>query len=214
MICEKCGTQNAEGIENCVRCGEPLQQEPTQNPKSKKTTLLDFFKDLPGNKEKLIALIAVAAAALIFVVIILCLIFGGNSPKAVAEKYVKGATKPNYSAVVKLIHKDVLDEADDDDIRDNIKLYNRSVKRLFEETYGDSWKIDITSVDEDELKKSKLRDIKDYYDDEYDLEVTDAREVEIEVDIEGEDEDGEEEFTIIVIKIGGKWYLHNFSLWG
>lgn len=218
MFCGKCGTQNAEGIANCVCCGEPLQQEPTQESKPKKTTFLDLLKALSGNKEKMIAVIAVAVAALICFVIILCLIFGGNGPKSVAEKYVKAVTKPDFNAAVKLIHKDVIKEAKknnkDDyfDFDDIIDGYDEYVEETFEDTYGDDWKIKIKSIEEDDLKKSKLKDIKERYDDDYDIKVTDAKEVEVELKIEGDDDDGKLDYTLIIVKIGGKWYLDYNSL--
>ena len=210
MFCGKCGTQNEEGVMFCANCGEPLSSE-TQTEQVAPTP------KKPAMSNKTIGMIAVGVAAAIVVIIIASILLGGSGAKAVAEKFVKATAKPDFGAMIDLLHDDVAEEYkenmlewggyDDDEWKDLVKDYNDEMEDSLEDTVGDDWKLKIKSVKEDDLSKKKLKALKEYYDDEYDLKVTDAKEIEMDTELKGDDDDVDEEITIIVVKIGGKWYV-------
>ena len=61
--------------------------------------------------------------------------------------------------------------------------------------------------DEDEITGEDLEDIQDYYEDEYNLDIENAKVFEVEICAEIDGEENEETIEIIVVKIDGKWYL-------
>ncbi len=206
-FCSNCGTVIPEGSPVCPTCGAPApapQQAPT------------------GGKKKNLIGIIIAVVAVVLVVVLCASLFGGNSPKSVADDYMKATFKQQDAGkVLDLIHKDVIKAACDDEDMSRKEL-EEEAQDMFDEMFEflddscDEWKVDWEIKDVEDLDDDELEEIQDYYDDDYDLKVKDAKMVEIEANIEvtvdDETEDQDQDIEIYVVKVGGKWYLDAESM--
>ena len=200
MFCGNCGTQNPDNAPFCAGCGAKLNEAPVA-PAAPETDFAPVRRPAPKSKKGLLVGII---AAVVAVAVALVLIFCISTPKGVARKYIKAMEKGDAKALLKLMHKDVVKEdiGDKDDQEDWIE----EMEEQYEEYEIEYSKMKITDVED--MDEDDLEDLQDEYEEEYDLKVKAAKEITIEYDLEtafGEAEG--EEMTLIVVKIGGKWYI-------
>lgn len=224
MFCTKCGTKNEDNAKFCTACGANLQEEQPVAPAEPVDSAEPVAPVEPiaepaapaapvaakMEKSRLVGLIAIAAAAVV-VVILAIILFCGRSPKAVAKKYVKAFFAGNEKSMSKLFHRKELNEMLDDADLDKDELDElfdlEWLLDFYEDYYGEDWEYSFKIKDIDDVSKRDLKELKEYYDDEFDLKVTAAKTVEVDIEIEGEEDDDEMEWEVTVIKIGGSWYL-------
>lgn len=206
-FCSNCGTIIPEGSPVCPTCGAPApapQQAPTG-----------------GSKKGLVGIL-IAVVAVVLVVVLCVALLGGNSPKSVADDYMKAMFKQQDAGkMLSLIHKDILDAAyeeadmDKDEFEEELQdMMDMMYEGLDDEC--DEWNVTWEIGDVDDVDDDELEDIQDYYDDDYDVKVKDAKTVEInatvEVTVDDETEEEDTDMEIIVVKIGNKWYLDPESM--
>ena len=174
MFCGQCGTQNADDARFCSNCGEVLNAAPAPEPVA------------PPKKSKK-GLLFIIGGAVLAVALALILIFtlsggrGARNPEALGKKYIKAIEKSDGKAMLKLIHKDVV-EAEIDE----------------EEFYEDFEDGCEEMQDDDELEE-----VIEFYDEEYGLKVKDAKILVMSMEVFGFGE----EVEVYVVKIGSKWYI-------
>jgi hypothetical protein len=101
---------------------------------------------------------------------------------------------------------------DEDDLVDMMEESFDMIHEQWEEEYGDDIKISYKIKDAKKMDKDDLEDLQDEYDDaDIDIDIKQAYEVEVEVTIKGDDDDDEEDMDLVIIKVGGKWYLDTNS---
>ena len=190
-FCGNCGSNIPEGSPFCPNCGAPAQS--AQAATAEKTgNGLDVKK------------IIIGGVAVVLVVLFCVLIFGGCSsgPEKAVDNMMEAIYKDfDKDAAVDLIHEDMSKEIG---AKDSAKYLTNLWEDLKEDDEVElEWKIDkVKDVDEDDLE-----DIQDLYDDRYDLEVTDAKEVKVEYTIyEDGDEEEDDKLKVTVVKIDGDWY--------
>ncbi len=200
MFCGNCGTQNPDNSPFCAGCGAKLNEAPVA-PAAPETDFAPVRRPAPKSKKGLfVGIIAAVVAVAVALVLIFCL----STPKGVAKKYIKAMEKGDFKAVIKLMPKAMVEEniGDEDDQEDWIEQT---------EEYYEKYEIELSNIkitDMEDIDEDDLEELQEEFEDEYDLKVKKAKEITIEYDMEttqGEREDVEE--TLLLVKIGMKWYL-------
>lgn len=137
----------------------------------------------------------------------------GKTPESVAEKYMKAALDADFEKIMDLVHKDVInngmeaEDMDEDDLQELIDEHNSDLDDVLAELEEEDVKLSYEVMEAEELSEDVLEGGKEYYQDEYDVEITDAKRVEVEITIEADGDAETETLDIYVVKIGGSWYL-------
>lgn len=195
MFCGNCGTKNEDNAAFCAGCGAALNPQPESTPAP---------APAPNKKKGLIGIIAAVAAVVVALILIFSLTGrGAGSAKAVGKEFIKAFEKGNAKALINLMHKEVVKEdiGDKDDQKDFIE----DMEEGFEEL--EDFDVELTLEDVEKVDKDELKELKEYYEDEYDLKVKDVKIVIIEMTVEVMGYEQTEELELYVVKIGGRWYL-------
>lgn len=203
-FCGKCGAQNQDGATFCEACGAPLTGGAGAAPGGNGSKKLS---------SKTIGIIAVAAAA-VLVLVILFAALGGRSDKAVVKQLINAVNTGKGKSIVALIPDKVIKESDmtkkemTEELDDSLEY----IRDGLDDQY-DKWKITYKITDTENITGKDLKRLKENYDDEYDVKVKAAKELEVKMTLKGDDETDTEKSTITVIKVGGSWYLDVGSMY-
>ncbi|MBR5519343.1 MAG: zinc ribbon domain-containing protein, partial [Clostridia bacterium] len=218
-----CGAQNADNAAFCKNCGAQLNaapQQPQQQPVYQQPYYAAPKKPL---NTKLIGIIAGAAAAVVLAVVLLIVLLGGGSgagsAEAAAEKFVEAAGNMDADDLLNLVHEDTLEYlADDlgyDDIDEMREEMEESADEAKEMMGGISMKVSAEAGYIEKPSKHEMQGVKEMYDEEFGLEVTDAAEVEVEMTLKvsyaGETFEESSTVDVCVVEIDGTWYLDVFN---
>ena len=191
MFCGQCGTPNADDARFCANCGEVLNAAPAPEPVA------------PPKKSKK-GLLFIISGAVLAVVLLLVIILstgrGALTAKGLAKDYIKFYEKGKGAALLKLWHKDVVEDYFGD--KDDQESFIDSIEDMVD-NYNP--KMDLVKIED--VSKSELKDIKEYYDEEYGLKVKKAKVIIIECSMEDWGEEYTNEMKVYAIKIGCKWYI-------
>ncbi len=220
-FCANCGSQMMDNAVVCPACGAPAEAQaaaPAKNP-------ADALKKIDPKVLKLGG-IAVAAVAVIAIVIAIIVGASGNYKKAL-NNYFDYYLKTNVNKVESLAPKayweyckesGLIDVKDKDEVKECNEEYLEKQKEQLEEEYGENIKYSYKITKEKDLSTKKLNAIKDTLKESYNIpkkDVKAAKEIDIEIKISGKDDFEEDEWeSIIVVKIGSKWYYFNGSSFG
>ena len=197
------------------------QQAPMPS-KPKKTIDVDVnkMKDFVL-KNKMLMIIC--GAALLLLIICVCVLssvlgHGKQSSKGVAKALTAAYEKNDANKIYKLYDKKLLkymdvelDRDKDDIIDDTEDSLDYFIDRLDSEDVGDIKNIKYKIKRVKNASKKDLREMKEYFKDEYDINISKYAEVKLEWNIIGEDDDIDYIAYVYVYKRGGKWYLYNYS---
>ena len=188
MFCGQCGTQNADDARFCSNCGEVLNAAPAPEPVA------------PPKKSKK-GLLFIIGGAVLAVALALILIFtlsggrGARNPEALGKKYIKAIEKSDGKAMLKLIHKDVVEaEIDEEEFYEDFEDGCEEMQDYVMEMELEG----VEDMDDDELEE-----VIEFYDEEYGLKVKDAKILVMSMEVFGFGE----EVEVYVVKIGSKWYI-------
>ncbi|MBQ9083281.1 MAG: zinc ribbon domain-containing protein [Clostridia bacterium] len=206
MFCGKCGTNNADNAIVCTRCGAPLK---------KKTIKIGSFEFDWDNKMHKIGAIVIAA---VLVIGLMVLMFGGRSYKSVAKKYCKATFNADGKTMISLFPDEVVDAMIDDGDFDNKQELIEEIDEALQDTLdfvneiaGGDYKVSYKIGNVSDASNRTLRDLKEDYDDEFDIKISAAKTIEIvlSVQIDGHKQSGS--VVIGVVKIGRSWYVDTFT---
>lgn len=210
MYCGKCGTNNPEGARFCKECGASMDGSVTAPTAPIRITL-------PAKNQRVLGLAAVAIIVVIAIVVCVNL-FGGNTPEAVASRFVESMfIEADSRMFLGLVHEEVLREEMEMDLVGD-EIYEATCDQLDKvlgsmyEALGD-YEVTYEIMEVSEKTGIKLLQVVQYYED-YDLEVSDAYVVEAEVTIIAEDYDDSQVLSIPLVKLGNQWYLDWSNLSG
>lgn len=169
------------------------------------------------NKNTLIALGCIAVVAILVIILIFTLIFGGKYKKPISNM-LDGIEKTDAATYMKSVPKcqlDYIEETyiDDYEQYDSLEEYYEemldSSLEYLEEEYGNDVKLSYNVEKKTKLSDSKLKDIRDELEDNYDadVKVTKGYKVKVEMTIKGDDDDDEDTTTLTVAKVDGDWVL-------
>jgi len=200
-FCSNCGTQISDEERFCPACGTGTATEPTASP----------APIAKPNKKLFIGAVTVGAFFLFIIAIVLIVALAGGGYKRPIDNMVKGIQRGSWKTFSKAFPEDMV-EAMEKAWRlggiDGDEFIEQAVEET-EDTYGKNFKITYKILDKDELSEDDLDDLKDS------LEIfgvdgdkiKKAYELEIEMTYKGKKDKDTEEETLIVGKIGGKWYI-------
>lgn len=196
MYCGKCGAQNEDGVRFCGSCGAALEQPVGGEGGSTvgKSTGM-------GGKEKKIG-IAVVGVAAILVIILACSLFGGRGYKSTVKKYMKAVTRAEYEDILDLLPKELKAKEDYEEMEEELEDAAKKTEDFMKE-----YKIDYKIQDDKDIKGDELEEIRKEYEEEFDIKVKAAKEVEVKLHIKYDGESVDNTMTVDVIKVGGSWYL-------
>lgn len=157
-------------------------------------------------------------AALVVIIILGIVLFGGRSEKSTIKKYVKGQMEGEAKKIVKLIPKEMVEAAcEEEGYLDKKELIAELEEKLQEqleqidEVYGEGWKYDYEIVETEDKSVEELREMRQEYQEDYDikLDIKEAKEAEIEITVSSKNTEDATTNTIWVdlIKIGRSWYI-------
>ncbi len=200
MFCGNCGTENPEGTPFCAGCGAAL----------------GGTKSKGGNFKVNPKVIIAAVVGVLAVVILVTLLFGGNSPTKVVDKFMAAVVDADAKGMMKQVSDDVIDymmeeeDMDKDDWNDQLDDLSDNMKDMYEQMedyYDGKVKITYDVKSEKDLDEDELEDLQDYYEDKYDIKVKDAKTVKVKVTTKCGDYKDSNTMELVVVKIGGKWSI-------
>ena len=224
MFCGNCGTQNADNSAFCKNCGAQLNgaAQPQQSQQPQQPVYQQPYYAAPKKplNKKLIGIIAGGAAAVVLVVVLLIVLLGGGgvagSPEEVAENYIDSMANFDTDDLLALIPEAALDYVaeeegydDIDEMREEMKAGEDEMDEMLDMV--DSFNVDCEVLKTTNYKKADLQDVQEYYEEEFNVEVTAAALVKVEITVEvsamGQSMENSNEMEIPVIQIDGNWYL-------
>jgi hypothetical protein len=222
MFCGNCGSKIEDGAVFCGGCGAKVNDGAAPAPAVATATPVATPVATPANKtNKTVGVIAVAA-----VVVIIALVFilglgggnGGNSPKAAADKFVKGLLKSDGAAMMDAIPDEVirkLMKESDYTKREIAKELSDMSAETFEDLntfLGNNWSITHEVLEIEDLSKSAMKNLVDEYESEYGITISDAKKVSVKLTITSALLNDSNTSSLCVIKIGNSWYIDVFSM--
>lgn len=207
MFCRNCGTQNQDGAGFCCSCGAPLSSGgPAGGGAAAKAKNIN------------VKLIGIVAAVVVVLFVAFKLLFGGGGgPEKSATKFVDSIFKGDGKAIVNMIPDKVIEEImDEEDMtkKEMIEELNDGLEYIkddMDDMY-DKWSVKCKVLDTEDMSKRELRDLADRYEDRYDIDVKAAKTVSVKATLKADGETDSNTMDIVMIKVGGKWYLEYSSI--
>ncbi len=207
MFCRNCGTQNQDGAGFCCSCGAPLSSGgPAGGGAAAKAKNIN------------VKLIGIVAAVVVVLFVAFKLLFGGGGgPEKSATKFVDSIFKGDGKAIVNMIPDKVIEEImDEEDMtkKEMIEELNDGLEYIkddMDDMY-DKWSVKCKVLDTEDFSKRELRNLADRYEDSYDIDVKAAKTVSVKATLKADGETDSNTMDIVMIKVGGKWYLEYSSI--
>ncbi len=200
MFCGNCGKENLDGAVYCVECGNNMSGEGNGQKNN-------------SSKNRKVGIIAVAAIALLVIIIIAS---SPRSYKSVIKTYFAAMLDADVEAIMELIPEKFLEATAEEEglskkdidelIDEGREMLLEEYEYLDEQTDGD-WDIDYKIKKANDLSRKDFDELYDSYYDEYDIKISDAKEVEVELTVKVKDEEENITMNLNVVKVGRSWYL-------
>jgi hypothetical protein len=165
-----------------------------------------------------VKLIGIVAAVIVVLFVAFKLLFGGGGgPEKSATKFVDSIFKGDGKAIVNMIPDKVVEEImDEEDMtkKEMIEELNDGLEYIkddMDDMY-DKWSVKCKVLDTEDFSKRELRDLADRYEDSYDIDVKAAKTVSVKATLKADGETDSNTMDIVMIKVGGKWYLEYSSI--
>lgn len=216
MFCGKCGACVKDSAKFCMTCGNPV---PPIQPEASPDPIVQEAPAAPPapapvkrSKKKLVIWLIIAALILAAGATTGCLLLRKNTPRKVAYAAMDAIFEPDAGALFDLIPKQVLEE------EFGGRLGQKTAKAQLQENledmlsdyhrYYEDPEIEYNVVDVHKLPDSVLEELQEVYEDEFDCQITDAREVIVHLVITDDDDAYYSSVDMLtLVKVDGKWYL-------
>ena len=154
---------------------------------------------------------AVAGGALVLVLVLLFSIVFGSSYTDPIDNVIKAAETGNGKYLEKMIPKSVAKEMEESDV--DFDDLAEDMQDEMEDEVGDKFKLKYKITKRKHLDKDEIENLEErLYGPYKNLDIQDAYELDVELKLQGRDgKSKEEEDTITVIKVKGKWYMYDFN---
>lgn len=205
MFCGKCGAKNEEGVAFCGECGAKLIDIPATASPTVTSSATETIK------HKHVGIIAVA----VVVIAALLLLFGalggsgGNSPKAAAEKFVKGLINGDGKQILNSIPDKVVDAALKEIDYTKKEAYEE-ISKLSEEafgTLGDDCSISYKITEVEDPSETIIKNLTETYKEEFNITIKDVKTVSLSLTLKKGSNEQSMPLKLKVIKVGGSWYI-------
>lgn len=216
MICKKCGAE-FEGV-FCPNCGQKVDEGAvnagasdagtadtgTVNTSTVDSISLESTTERQGKMIGNILRIAVGVVALILIIVVVRLIFFKGDYEDLVNDFYKAVEKQDGGAVMDMMLPELMEKSDysDEYMEENVQKIIESTYETYAKKCGEGF--DITGeIIKDSEDKEKLEDMNE----ELETDAEECRQLKIRVKIEGDDGTDEDEETITVVKVKGRWYF-------
>ena len=177
----------------------------------------DFGKNYveAAKKDKKKMVIGIAAIVAVLAIIIgLFSVLGGGYRTALNNYYKKYLIgKATKTTIKNMYPKQYWEEndIDPDDMYENYEEYYKeyAVESL-EDEYGKNLRVSYKITDKDKLDKDDLKELREELSESWGIKKKDVKkayELELDITIRGSEDKDTDEATVIVAKIGSKWYI-------
>lgn len=220
-ICKNCGTELGDEFVICTNCGADVSEVESAEVEKKDIAeevtekINDVAEKLKGDKKLLGIAIGGVVALVVVIALLFTFVFGSGYKKAI-DNYIKFMGEGNAKVISKMIPADALKYLEDeedfdlDEYKEQYEEMYESRLESLEDEYGKNIRFSYKVTDKDELSEKKLNALRDNLKDNYDIakkDVKKAYEVELELTIKGKDDKDTNDAELIVVKIGGSWYV-------
>ena len=137
-----------------------------------------------------------------------------NSPESVVEKFFEAYSNFDADGMLDCINEGVLQKMANEMFDGDLDEFKETYKRLLDSFYKEKLedvKLSINVLESKDLEGEDFNEIKEYFAENYDVEISAAASVKFEMTAKGEVEgvviDNTEEETYTVVKVDGKWYI-------
>ena len=220
MYCGICGAKNEPGATFCGACGAPLNAAKAEGASAvygEPVTGGAAAAVQDGGRHKKIGIAATAVVAVVAVLGIFALFGGRRDEMETAEQLFDAVMEADTDALMELIPPKVVDFVVEE-AGYTEKEYARQLENSLTgelslvadalEFLGDSVEISYEAVDAEEESLDELSYLQERYEEEFDMEIDNAKSVEVELRIEGFGQSETQTVWIPVIQMGSDWYLN------
>ncbi len=215
MICKNCGTENPDDVLTCYVCGEALKG-PIQAPKTDTYSSTAYasgsYDDLSYGENKSRKGFYITVAAILAVVSILIFIIvnpfakGAKTPKQAAISFASAFSDGNTKQLEKVLPPYYSTD------KDAMNLISSAIKMLKKEGV----KVSFNIKEYTKYNQSQLEDLREEirYGYDYDADkIKEAGEIAAKVNMSfnynGKFYSEDVDSNFVVVKIGGRWYVHD-----
>ncbi|MBO5460579.1 MAG: zinc ribbon domain-containing protein [Ruminococcus sp.] len=215
MFCRKCGAQISGAEKFCPQCGAQVipAQQPNNGSGFQAGPASQPVKAAAGkNKVPYLAIGALVIIAVIVIVLVKTLFFSNNYEKPI-KNFMKAVEEQDTDLLLSVFPDEIYEYMEEETGMDEEEVeeyMEYSVESMADYYLGDI-KIKYEIDDVRDLSKGEIQDIEDEFYDIMDIKDGKSVEIETKVYVDGEKVE-DEDITLEVIKVGGKWYLNPMDI--
>lgn len=171
------------------------------------------LKTLPGKQKRIIG----GAAGALVLVLVCAALFGGRGYKKTVDVFIKsGFETSDAMAIMSLLpFKEAgFDEEDLEDVIEPLEDACDDLQRQLKDVFGRDWELTYTITDDKPQDEDELESIQDDYEDDYGIEVKDARVVRVKLRFKGSKDSETTILPLPLVKIGRSWYIDYVTMGG
>lgn len=205
MFCSKCGNEIKETAKFCPKCGTPIQQSGSTY--QKETEKVAVRKRPPYLAIGVIGILAVV----VVLVLRFCIVSNDEIYETPIKKIFQAVNRKDGEMLMSLYPKEMIKFAKDEGFSKEtmVSLADKMLDTMINEiTDGEDFNLEYEITDVENYSSKELKDTEDELNEllKCNMKIEEVKEVTFNVKetISGETESGK----LIVIKIGGKWYVH------
>lgn len=205
MFCSKCGNEIKETAKFCPKCGTPIQQ--SGNAYQKEMEKVAVRKRPPYLAIGVIGILAVV----VVLVLRFCIVSNDETYETPIKKFFQAVNRKDGEMIMSLYPKEMIKFAKDEGFSKEtmVSLADKMLDTMINEiTDGEDFNLEYEITDVENYSSKERKDTEDELNKllKCNMEIEEVKEVtfDIKETISGETESGK----LIVIKIGGKWYVH------
>lgn len=207
MFCKKCGAHIDDTIKFCPVCGTAVQKE---------NVPVSATQKIRGSILKHKASYTVILIAVIALFFLLHSCSSGNSYDSPIKTILTAMEEKNFSKVLDAFPDEIIDKLTEESGMDIKMMADAMGESMFDSLSenGESYSLDYQINSEQNLTLSEIEELHDKIlrRTKVDLDISEAKELKVTLVKEVAGDKDYDDDTIIVIKIGRKWYMNPLEL--
>ena len=194
-----------KGVSSAKDFAKKTNEEHLSPMLDKAKSQIDIASEKTGKKIP-VKLIGIAAGALVLILVLIILLSGGgNSSEKIALKFTEAMIHLDIKTIEKCVEPRVWKYIEKESYLDELDEYAEEIKELL-----NTIKLSYKVIDQEELDEYDLEDINDHFAYRLNRERYDAKSgISYTINVTGKyfGQRFDENLEVVVIKVGGKWYV-------
>ena len=194
-----------KGVSSAKDFAKKTNEEHLSPMLDKAKSQIDIASEKTGKKIP-VKLIGIAAGALVLILVLIILLSGGgNSSEKIALKFTESMINMDIKTIEKCVEPRVWKYIEKESYLDELDEYAEEIKELL-----NTIKLSYKVIDQEELDEYDLEDINDHFAYRLNRERYDAKSgISYTINVTGKyfGQRFDENLEVVVIKVGGKWYV-------